>query len=106
MATLPRMTLGRTGMEITALGFGAMELRGAPRGPEISDDTADRVLNAVLDAGINYIDTSPDYGKSEEHIGRGIAHRRGEYFLASKCGCIVGTPPAVPGKMVRTNRAG
>jgi aryl-alcohol dehydrogenase-like predicted oxidoreductase len=83
-------------MEITALGFGAMELRGAPRGPEISDETADRVLNAVLDAGINYIDTSPDYGRSEEHIGRAIAHRRGEYFLASKCGCIVGTPPATP----------
>jgi aryl-alcohol dehydrogenase-like predicted oxidoreductase len=96
MAKLPRMTLGRTGMEITALGFGAMELRGAPRGPEISDETADRVLNAVLDAGINYIDTSPDYGKSEEHIGRAIAHRRGEYFLASKCGCIVGTPPSAP----------
>ena len=44
----------------------------------------------MLDAGINIIDTSPDYGTSEEHIGRAIAHRRDEYFLASKCGCPVG----------------
>src|SRR6185312_6410139 len=96
---LQRRTLGRTGMEITALGFGAMELRGARRGPEVSDENADRVLNAVLDSGINYIDTSPDYGRSEEHIGRAIAHRRGEFFLASKCGCIVGTPPATPANL-------
>jgi aryl-alcohol dehydrogenase-like predicted oxidoreductase len=46
----------------------------------------------VLDAGINLIDTSPDYGRSEEHIGRSIAHRRSEYFLASKCGCVPGAP--------------
>ena len=94
MPPLPTRTLGRTGLEVTTLGFGAMELRGAPRGPEISDDDASRVLNAVLDAGINYIDTSPDYGRSEEHIGRSIAHRRAEYFLASKCGCLVGAAPA------------
>jgi aryl-alcohol dehydrogenase-like predicted oxidoreductase len=48
------------------------------------------VLNDVLDAGINFIDTSIDYGRSEERIGRYIAHRRDEYFLASKCGCVVG----------------
>jgi aryl-alcohol dehydrogenase-like predicted oxidoreductase len=50
------------------------------------------VLNAVLDAGINFIDTSIDYGRSEELIGRFIAHRRSEYFLASKCGCVPGAP--------------
>ena len=50
-------------------------------------ETAQEVLNAVLDAGINFIDTSPDYGLSEERIGRYISHRRSEYFLASKCGC-------------------
>src|SRR5260370_26467240 len=88
MAELPRRTLGRTGLEVTALGFGAMELRGAPVGPEITDQQAEKVLNAVLDAGINFIDTSIDYGRSEELIGRFIAHRRPEYFLASKCGCV------------------
>ncbi len=90
MTTLPRQTLGRTGVEVTTLGYGAMELRGVPAGPPITDEQAAQVLNAVLDAGINIIDTSPDYGRSEELIGECIAHRRGEYFLASKCGCVPG----------------
>lgn len=90
MAEIPRRTLGRTGLEVTTLGFGAMELRGAPGGPEISEDDAGRLLNAVLDEGINFIDTSIDYGRSEERIGKFIAHRRSEYVLASKCGCVPG----------------
>ena len=90
MTDLQKRKLGRTGLLVTTLGYGAMELRGAPRGPEISDDEAERLLNGVLDAGINFIDTSIDYGRSEERIGRFIAHRRGEYYLASKCGCVVG----------------
>jgi len=52
----------------------------------------------VLDAGINYIDTSIDYGVSEERIGRYIGDRRSEYYLASKCGCLVGAPPAPRGQ--------
>jgi aryl-alcohol dehydrogenase-like predicted oxidoreductase len=90
MSQLPTRTLGRTGLEVTTLGFGAMELRGAPNGPEISDQSAAEVLNAVLDLGINFIDTSIDYGRSEELIGRFISNRRNEYYLASKCGCVVG----------------
>ena len=93
MTGIPTRTLGRTGLEVTTLGFGAMELRGAPRGPEISDEQAKDVLHAVLDAGINFIDTSPDYGRSEELIGRFISGQRGEYFLASKCGCLIGAQP-------------
>ncbi len=90
MPELPTATLGDTGLEVTRLGFGAMELRGAPRGRDVTAAQADRILNAVLDSGINYIDTSIDYGMSEEFIGRFISHRRDEYFLASKCGCPVG----------------
>lgn len=90
MAELEKRALGRTGLEVTTLGFGAMELRGAPVGPEITDQQAAQVLNAVLEAGINFIDTSIDYGRSEELIGSFIAHRRTEYFLASKCGCVPG----------------
>jgi aryl-alcohol dehydrogenase-like predicted oxidoreductase len=83
-------SLGATGLEVTVLGFGAMELRGRPTGPEISDQDAGRLLNAVLDEGINFIDTSIDYGRSEELIGKFVAHRRPEYVLASKCGCVPG----------------
>jgi aryl-alcohol dehydrogenase-like predicted oxidoreductase len=90
MPELPRRTLGRTGLEVTTLGYGAMEMRGGGYGPSVSDEEADRVLNAVLDAGINVIDTSIDYGLSEERIGKFISQRRGEYYLASKCGCVPG----------------
>ena len=88
MPDLPKRTLGRTALEVTTLGYGAMELRGG-RGRDVSEQQAEAVLNAVLDSGINLIDTSPDYGLSEERIGRYIAHRRDEYVLASKCGCLV-----------------
>src|SRR5690242_3965827 len=91
--TMQTRRLGRTGADVTILGYGAMELRGQPHGPAISDDDAGRLLNEVLDGGINLIDTSIDYGRSEELIGRYLSHRRGEYFLASKCGCLLGPPP-------------
>jgi aryl-alcohol dehydrogenase-like predicted oxidoreductase len=92
--TIETRPLGRTGADVTVLGYGAMELRGRPWGPAIDDAEAGRLLNAVLDGGINLIDTSIDYGRSEELIGRYLAHRRDEYFLASKCGCLLGDPPA------------
>src|SRR6202034_529590 len=95
MAIMTR-TLGRTRANVTILGYGAMELRGQPRGPEVADEDAGRLLNAVLDGGINLIDTSPDYGHSEELMGRYIGHRREEFFLASKCGCPITPPPAAP----------
>jgi aryl-alcohol dehydrogenase-like predicted oxidoreductase len=77
-----------------------MELRGpgAMRGRDVDSAAADAVLNAVLDAGINFIDTSPDYGLAEERIGASISHRRDEYFLASKCGCPVNQPDPPPGQ--------
>jgi aryl-alcohol dehydrogenase-like predicted oxidoreductase len=80
-------TLGRTGAEVTTLGFGGMELRGPPRAPTLDDRQASLLMHAVLDAGINLIDTSIDYGRSEEVIGRTIGSRRAEFFLCSKCGC-------------------
>jgi aryl-alcohol dehydrogenase-like predicted oxidoreductase len=90
--TIPRRLLGRTELEVSVLGYGAMALdreRMGPRGLDVTEEQAESVLNAVLDAGINFIDTAPDYGPSEDFIGRYIAHRRGEYFLASKCGCRI-----------------
>jgi aryl-alcohol dehydrogenase-like predicted oxidoreductase len=88
--------LGGTGANVTILSYGAMELRGRPRGPEIADADAGRLLNAVLDSGINLIDTSPDYGRSEELMGTYIGHRRDEFFLASKCGCPIEAPADAP----------
>jgi aryl-alcohol dehydrogenase-like predicted oxidoreductase len=95
MAIMTR-TLGRTGANVTILSYGAMELRGQPRGPQITDEDAGLLLNAILDGGINLIDTSPDYGRSEELIGAHVSHRRDEFFLASKCGCPIDPPADAP----------
>ena len=46
----------------------------------------DNLLNGILDMGINYIDTAPAYGLSEERIGLSIAHRRREYLISTKVG--------------------
>jgi aryl-alcohol dehydrogenase-like predicted oxidoreductase len=96
MSDLPTSTLGRTGATVTKLAYGAMELRGARPGMpgrHLAPDEAKTILNGVLDAGISLIDTSPDYGASEELIGEFISHRRSEFFLSSKCGCPINPPP-------------
>jgi len=80
--------LGRTGLEVTNLGFGAMELKDVVEngGRLPTEEHAGAVLNAVLNSGINFIDTAWCYDRSEEFIGRFISHRRDEYVLATKCG--------------------
>lgn len=88
--TIQKRHLGNSGEQVTVLGYGAMELRGPPRGRDLPEEEVGRLLNAVLDAGINVIDTSIDYELSEERIGRHLSHRRDEFLLASKCGCLVG----------------
>ena len=89
--SIPANTFGRTGLNVTKLGYGAMEVRGTRiwGGRPVSDNEADTILNAVLDSGITFIDTANDYGRSEEYIGKFISSRRSEYVLATKCGCTV-----------------
>ena len=91
-AGIPRRALGSTGETVTTLGYGALEIQGPPRGPAMTDVDVGSLLHKVLDAGINLIDTSIEYGRSEELIGRHIGARRDEYFLASKCGCHLALP--------------
>jgi aryl-alcohol dehydrogenase-like predicted oxidoreductase len=82
-------TVGRTGLQVTQLGYGTMGLRGPRTWGQrvVSDEAAESFLHRVLDAGINFLDTAPDYGVSEERIGKYLSARRGEYYLATKCGC-------------------
>jgi len=88
---IPRRTLGRTGLNVTCLGYGAMEIRGSRiwDGRSVSDNQAETILKAVLDSGINFMDTANDYGRSEELIGRFLGNRRDQFYLATKCGCSV-----------------
>ena len=78
--SLPMAILGRTGLEVTRLGYGAAHHR------PMTDDEARAVHAAVVESGINFIDTSDDYGNSEELIGRYLSQRRSEIVLATKCG--------------------
>ena len=89
---MQRRPLGRTGLCVSPIGFGAFKIgrnQGIkyPSGYALPTDAeVDRLLNGLLDAGITYIDTAPAYGLSEERIGRAIAHRRGEFVLSTKVG--------------------
>jgi uncharacterized protein len=78
---LPRRTLGRTGVSVTALTLGT-----APTGfikPSAPRYVADCV-NAALDLGINFIDTARRYGVAEEGVGLALGPRRKDVFLATK----------------------
>lgn len=80
-ARLPKAVLGRTGLEVTRLGYGAAFRK------KITGDHADRILNQVIDAGVNFVDTANDYLDSEVRIGRALSHRYGDLHLSTKCGC-------------------
>ncbi|MFD2613157.1 aldo/keto reductase [Paenibacillus gansuensis] len=73
---------GQTDMKVSILGFGGAEI-----GFEHAEPAAvAKLLNSALDAGLNVIDTAECYAGSEELIGSTVSHRRGEYYLFSKCG--------------------
>ena len=90
MTKLAQRPLGKTGANASVIGYGAMELRGRPRGRDVTETEVGRILNTALDSGVTLFDTSIDYEASEERIGRHLAHRRDEFTLATKCGCLVG----------------
>jgi aryl-alcohol dehydrogenase-like predicted oxidoreductase len=87
-ATVEMRRLGRTGLEVSALGFGASEF-GQKR---TALKTAAHILGSALDAGLNLIDTAACYGNSEELIGRAIGHRRKDFHILTKCGHASGLP--------------
>lgn len=85
---MERRTLGKTGLEVSALGFGAAEI-GFLETPQAD---INRLLNSALDAGLNVIDTAECYGDSEEMIINAVGHRRDEFYLFTKCGHASGLP--------------
>ena len=76
-------TLGRTGLKVSELGFGAWEIGWTP--PDEGDEVG-QLLNRALDIGINFIDSSAAYRWSEELIAKYVGHRRDEFIFATKCG--------------------
>lgn len=83
--------LGKTDIVTSRLGFGAARLVKLETAPDPDADVdgatqiqATHILNTLLDEGINFIDTAAFYLNNEEMIGQAIAHRRDEYWLATK----------------------
>jgi len=89
---LIRRRLGRTGFVVSPISFGGFKIGRNqkvkyPAAYELpTEEEVGRLLNDLLDVGINYIDTAPAYGLSEERIGRLLHARRGEIVLATKVG--------------------
>ena len=85
---MEKRTLGKTGMEVTVLGYGGAEIGFQ----DAAQSTVDRLLNAALDAGLNVIDTAECYKASEERIGNAVSTRRADFFLFTKTGHASGLP--------------
>jgi aryl-alcohol dehydrogenase-like predicted oxidoreductase len=81
--------LGSSGIEISAVGFGAWVTGGWMWGGA-DDRQSIAAIHAALDLGINLVDTAPmyGYGHSEEVVGQAIRDRRDKVVLATKCGLI------------------
>lgn len=79
-------TLGKTGLQVSKLGFGA-----SPLGNEFGEvDPAEggRAVHCAIDLGINYFDVAPYYGRTlaESRLGAALEGHRDKVVLATKCG--------------------
>jgi predicted aldo/keto reductase-like oxidoreductase len=75
---LPKAKFGRTGHLSTRTLFGAAAFW------DVTQNEANRILDMILEEGINHIDTAHSYGKAEERLGPWLKHHRDEFFLATK----------------------
>ena len=81
--------LGNSGIEASAIGFGAWAIGGWMWGGT-EEKEAVAAIHAAIDAGITLIDTAPiyGYGRSEEIVGKALKGRRDSVVLATKCGMV------------------
>lgn len=87
-----RVTLGNRGPEVSALGFGAMSFGGI-FGPTTEAESL-HCLDAMLEAGINFIDVANIYGMGvcESIIGKWLTSRRPQVVIATKASIVNGPP--------------
>src|ERR1700730_1871255 len=78
---VPKRRLGRTGLEVSALGIGGYHLGSAD-----SDAEATQIVNQALDAGVNFFDNAWEYhqGLSEERLGRALKGKRDRAIVMTK----------------------
>jgi aryl-alcohol dehydrogenase-like predicted oxidoreductase len=93
---VPKRSLGRTGLQVSAMGIGGYHL-----GSTSSDEEATRIVNEALDAGINFFDNAWEYhdGLSEERLGRALLGKRDRAVLMTKV-CTHGRDKRVAMRML------
>jgi aryl-alcohol dehydrogenase-like predicted oxidoreductase len=78
---MERRSLGRTGVELPVVGLGTWATLDLP---DAEQGTADAVVGAALAGGTRLVDSSPMYGRAERVLGRALAGRREDAFVATK----------------------
>ena len=77
---MQKRVLGKTGEEISILGFGGIVVSGIPQ------TQANRVVAEAVARGVNYFDVAPTYGNAQEQLGPALEPYRDRVFLACKTG--------------------
>lgn len=98
-SVLPRRALGRAGLTVTELGFGASVIASKDR--IVTPEEAIATVEAAWDGGVRYFDTAPHYGLgvSERRLGAALAgHPRDEYVLSTKVGRLLVPNPNPTGQ--------
>ena len=85
---MERRQLGRSGLEVSAIGLGCMGMSQSYGTPD--DAESIRTIHRAIDLGVTFIDTADQYGKgaNEKLVGQAIRDRRQEVVLASKFGLV------------------
>ena len=81
-APIARRRLGRTGLQVTELGLGGVFVRTAVTEP----GEGVRVVQRALELGVDYLDTAPLYGDSQQVLGEALQDVDTPYVLGAKCG--------------------
>ncbi|MEU9777414.1 aldo/keto reductase [Streptomyces sp. NPDC047968] len=100
---MERRTIGAAALEVGAVGLGCMPMSWAYTGSQRQGERSLRTVHAALDAGATLLDTADVYGPftNELLLGRALRERRGDAFVATKVGLLVGE-----GHMVANGRPG
>jgi len=92
---MQKRTLGKSGLEVSALGLGCMGLSFG-YGPATEKEQAIQLIRAAYDGGVTFFDTAEAYGPNlnEELLGEALAPFRDKVVIATKFGFVDGKPSA------------
>src|SRR4051812_36594075 len=89
---MTKKPFGRTGLQVSTLGYGAAPAAYLAAGRQRTAS----MINKMLDAGMNVLDTAASYPGSEKFIGENLSSRRRDYVLISKCGSKIPESDGAP----------